>query len=63
VIVAPAAPDTHELQAQLKSDLASFAIPRHWIVRVEPFPENHAGKVDRRSVVAEARTELSRPSP
>jgi acyl-CoA synthetase (AMP-forming)/AMP-acid ligase II len=58
VIVAPTAPDPEELRTQLKADLASFAIPRHWLVRSEPFPENHSGKVERGTVVNEARAEL-----
>jgi acyl-CoA synthetase (AMP-forming)/AMP-acid ligase II len=59
VIVAPSSPNPDDLRARLRDDLATFAIPRHWLVRVEPFPENHAGKVERAAVIAEARAELS----
>ena len=54
-VVAPNAPDPETLRAKLRGELASFAIPRHWLFQSEPFPENHAGKVDRAAVVASAR--------
>jgi acyl-CoA synthetase (AMP-forming)/AMP-acid ligase II len=62
VIVAPTPPDLDDLRTRLRDELASFAIPSLWVVRPDPFPENHAGKVDRATVIAEARTELGSPA-
>jgi acyl-CoA synthetase (AMP-forming)/AMP-acid ligase II len=59
VVVTTASLETAGLRSQLRDDLASFAVPRHWLMRATPFPENHAGKVDRAAVIAEARAELN----
>ncbi|OZD13118.1 AMP-dependent synthetase [Rhodococcus sp. 06-156-3C] len=42
---------------RLKGVIASFAIPTRWVVAEEDFPTNHAGKVDKNAVVAQARPE------
>jgi acyl-CoA synthetase (AMP-forming)/AMP-acid ligase II len=60
IVVTSSSTDPDRLRAALREDLASFAIPRHWLFRGEPFPENHAGKIDRGAVIAEARAELIR---
>jgi acyl-CoA synthetase (AMP-forming)/AMP-acid ligase II len=59
VLVASGELDESGLRERLRDDLASFAIPRHWLVRDEPFPTNHAGKVERAVVVAAARERLA----
>jgi len=59
VLVAPDNPDVDGLRAALRERLASFALPNHWVLRAEPFPLNHAGKVERSTVVAEARAQLA----
>jgi acyl-CoA synthetase (AMP-forming)/AMP-acid ligase II len=48
-----------QLQEQLKGELASFAIPSRWQLRTEALPWNHAGKIDKAGVVAQARAELA----
>jgi acyl-CoA synthetase (AMP-forming)/AMP-acid ligase II len=60
VVVSTSPTTVDDLRAALRDELASFAIPRHWVVREEPFPENHSGKIDRAAVIADARAELSR---
>lgn len=47
--------DPEQFGARLRGAIASFAIPTRWIVVTEDFPVNHAGKVDKNAVVAEAR--------
>ncbi|MEE2058443.1 class I adenylate-forming enzyme family protein [Rhodococcus artemisiae] len=44
-----------DLAEQLRGRIASFAIPSRWIPHREPFPVNHAGKIDKKAVVAAAR--------
>ncbi|PBC39336.1 AMP-dependent synthetase [Rhodococcus sp. ACS1] len=46
-------PDT--LAGQLRGRIASFAIPSRLVPHREPFPVNHAGKIDKKAVVAAAR--------
>jgi acyl-CoA synthetase (AMP-forming)/AMP-acid ligase II len=48
-----------QLQQQLAGQLASFAIPSRWQLRTEALPWNHAGKIDKAAVVAQARAELA----
>ena len=59
VVVALSPLDPEELRDGLRGELASFAVPRHWLFQSEPFPENQAGKVERAKVVEAARTELA----
>ncbi|WP_037161844.1 class I adenylate-forming enzyme family protein [Rhodococcoides fascians] len=47
--------DPEQFGSRLRGAIASFAIPTRWIVVTEDFPVNHAGKVDKNAVVAEAR--------
>lgn len=44
-----------ELRAQLKSNVASFAVPSRWRIQSEPLPTNHAGKVDKVTLSKEER--------
>ncbi|WP_167138015.1 class I adenylate-forming enzyme family protein [Diaminobutyricimonas sp. TR449] len=60
--VVTAAADPAGLRAQLQGALASFALPNHWVVQSEPFPLNHAGKVERASVIADALGRLTEPA-
>ena len=62
-VVAPRGADPEDLRARLRDELASFAIPRVWQVQAEPFPENHAGKVERGTVIREARERLHVAAP
>jgi acyl-CoA synthetase (AMP-forming)/AMP-acid ligase II len=48
-----------QLQEQLKGQLASFAVPSRWQLRTEALPWNHAGKIDKAALVAQARAELA----
>jgi acyl-CoA synthetase (AMP-forming)/AMP-acid ligase II len=48
-----------QLQQQLAGQLASFAIPSRWQLRTEALPWNHAGKIDKAGVVAQARAEFA----
>jgi acyl-CoA synthetase (AMP-forming)/AMP-acid ligase II len=47
------------LQAELRSRLASFAIPSRWQLGPEPLPTNHAGKIDKKRLAAQARADLT----
>ncbi|UKA64382.1 class I adenylate-forming enzyme family protein [Arthrobacter sp. FW306-04-A] len=57
IVVAPGA-TADELRAGLHGRLASFAVPSRWNIRTEPLPLNHAGKIDRATLVAEGRAEV-----
>lgn len=48
------------LQAQLRGQVASFAVPSLWRIRKEPLPTNHAGKVDKVALAAQLRAECER---
>ena len=56
-IVVTAEHTAEELQAQLRSTLASFAVPSRWRIQTEPLPVNLTGKVDKPALVAQARAE------
>jgi acyl-CoA synthetase (AMP-forming)/AMP-acid ligase II len=58
VVVTAADSDVADLRAQLQGSLASFALPNHWVVQSVPFSLNHAGKVERAKVIAEAQGQL-----
>lgn len=58
VVVTNTALDYDDLRDRLRGVLASFAIPQHWLAQAEPFQENHAGKVERATVIAAARSHL-----
>jgi acyl-CoA synthetase (AMP-forming)/AMP-acid ligase II len=57
VVVVESGQTPEELQQQLRTSLASFAVPSRWRVQKEPLPVNDAGKVDKRAVVAQALAE------
>jgi acyl-CoA synthetase (AMP-forming)/AMP-acid ligase II len=46
------------LQEQLRTKVASFAVPSRWRLQTEPLPLNHAGKIDKAALVEQARAEL-----
>ncbi|MFA3894106.1 class I adenylate-forming enzyme family protein [Rhodococcus qingshengii] len=50
--------DPTQFGDRLRGTIASFAVPTRWIVVTEDFPVNHAGKVDKNAVVADARTKV-----
>ena len=41
------------LRQQLRSRIASFAIPTRWRLEHEPLPTNHAGKIDKNVIAAQ----------
>ena len=47
-----------QLQQELRSSLASFAVPSRWRLQKERLPTNDAGKVDKRAVSAQVRADL-----
>ena len=47
------------LQEQLRTKVASFAVPSRWRLQREPLPTNQTGKVDKVAISAEARAELA----
>ena len=59
-IVVTAEHTAEQLQAQLRSTVASFAVPSRWRIQTEPLPVNLTGKVDKPALVAQARAELAR---
>jgi acyl-CoA synthetase (AMP-forming)/AMP-acid ligase II len=48
-----------QLQLDLRSCVASFAVPSHWRIQKEPLATNHAGKVDKPALAAQARAEIA----
>jgi acyl-CoA synthetase (AMP-forming)/AMP-acid ligase II len=46
------------LQAQLRTKIASFAVPSRWRLQREPLLTNSAGKVDKAALSAQVRAEL-----
>jgi acyl-CoA synthetase (AMP-forming)/AMP-acid ligase II len=55
VVVVDGEQTAQQLQEQLRGTLASFAVPSRWLLQREPLPLNHAGKVDKPTVIAQAR--------
>ena len=47
------------LQEQLRTKVASFAVPSRWQLQTEPLPLNHAGKVDKAALVARVCRDLA----
>jgi acyl-CoA synthetase (AMP-forming)/AMP-acid ligase II len=45
------------LREQLRSKVASFAVPGQWRLRTEPLPVNQTGKIDKAALLAELRGE------
>jgi acyl-CoA synthetase (AMP-forming)/AMP-acid ligase II len=41
-----------QLQEQLRSQVASFAVPSRWRIQTEPLPVNQTGKVDKAALIA-----------
>jgi acyl-CoA synthetase (AMP-forming)/AMP-acid ligase II len=46
-----------QLQKQLRSQVASFAVPSRWRIQTEPLPVNQTGKVDKAALIAQTRGE------
>ncbi|MFE3828486.1 class I adenylate-forming enzyme family protein [Streptomyces sp. NPDC059092] len=59
VVVVDSGLDAEALRHQLRSRLASFAIPGRWRLEHDPLPTNHAGKIDKNALAAQARRELA----
>ncbi|WP_446046548.1 class I adenylate-forming enzyme family protein [Streptomyces olivaceus] len=47
------------LREELRSRLASFAVPTRWDLRHETLPTNHSGKIDKKSLAEQARAALT----
>lgn len=47
-----------QLKAQLRTRVASFAVPSRWYIQHDPLPVNHAGKIDKAALI-----ELASPQP
>jgi acyl-CoA synthetase (AMP-forming)/AMP-acid ligase II len=48
-----------DLKSELRSTLASFAVPSRWRIQKEPLATNHSGKIDKPVLAAQARAELA----
>jgi acyl-CoA synthetase (AMP-forming)/AMP-acid ligase II len=57
IVVVEGALTPPQLQEQLRAKVASFAVPSRWRLQKEPLPLNHAGKVDKAALIAQARVE------
>lgn len=55
IVVDPQQRSAQQLREQLKGKLASFAIPSRWKIEAEPLPTNHAGKVDKATLIQQER--------
>ncbi|MFD7776504.1 class I adenylate-forming enzyme family protein [Streptomyces sp. NPDC059753] len=47
------------LHEALRAKLASFAVPSRWQLQHETLPTNHSGKIDKKSLAAQARAALT----
>ncbi|MCX5095907.1 acyl--CoA ligase [Streptomyces sp. NBC_00365] len=47
------------LREELRPRVASFAVPSRWRLQHEPLPTNHAGKIDKKALAAQARADLT----
>jgi acyl-CoA synthetase (AMP-forming)/AMP-acid ligase II len=59
IVVVEAALTPQHLQEQLRTRVASFAVPSRWQLQTEPLPLNHAGKVDKAALVARVCRDLA----
>jgi acyl-CoA synthetase (AMP-forming)/AMP-acid ligase II len=57
VVVVEGEHTPEQLEEQLRTSVASFAVPSRWRLQREPLPLNHAGKVDKAALIAQARAE------
>lgn len=62
VVVGKQGLTTEDLQRNLKSSMASFAIPSRWHIQTTPLPTNHAGKVDKGVLVKNAMEKFANES-
>ncbi len=51
------------LRAQLRSSVASFAVPSRWRLQQEPLPMNNSGKVDKPALIAQVLGGISAKGP
>ncbi|MCT9137572.1 class I adenylate-forming enzyme family protein [Streptomyces violarus] len=47
------------LREEMRTRLASFAVPSRWHLQREPLPTNHSGKIDKKALAAQARAGLT----
>ncbi|RPI48576.1 MAG: hypothetical protein EHM59_00985 [Betaproteobacteria bacterium] len=57
VVVVSADLTEQQLEACLRTKVASFAVPTRWRIQKEPLPVNQTGKVDKAALMSEARAE------
>lgn len=57
VVVEDERQTAEQIDAQLRGNVSSFAVPSRWWVQREPLPTNHAGKVDKTALAALARAQ------
>ena len=57
VVVVQGEHTPEQLRQQLRSKLASFAVPSRWRLQKEPLPVNQVGKVDKAALIAQVRAE------
>jgi acyl-CoA synthetase (AMP-forming)/AMP-acid ligase II len=57
IVVVEGAHTAEQLKEQLRTRVASFAVPSRWRLQKAPLPLNHAGKVDKAALIAQARAE------
>jgi acyl-CoA synthetase (AMP-forming)/AMP-acid ligase II len=58
VVVVAGELTSQHLQEQLRTRVASFAVPSRWRLQTEPLPVNQTGKIDKAALVAQACAEL-----
>jgi acyl-CoA synthetase (AMP-forming)/AMP-acid ligase II len=56
-VVVTAERTAEQLKQQLRTSVASFAVPTRWRIQTEPLPVNLTGKVDKPALIAQARRE------
>jgi acyl-CoA synthetase (AMP-forming)/AMP-acid ligase II len=54
VVVVAGELTSQHLQEQLRTRVASFAVPSRWRLQTEPLPVNQTGKIDKAALVAQA---------
>jgi acyl-coenzyme A synthetase/AMP-(fatty) acid ligase len=57
IVVGGGALNVEGLREQMRSKVASFAVPGQWRLRTQPLPVNLTGKVDKPALLAELRGE------
>jgi acyl-CoA synthetase (AMP-forming)/AMP-acid ligase II len=59
IVVVEDGQTAEQLQQQLRTRVASFAVPSRWRIQKEPLQTNHTGKVDKAGLSAKARADCA----